>query len=59
MANRLTPAIIVLISGNYAEEEVERDLQRNHEKKADYFLKKPLKFEEFCTVLYKLIEKRI
>jgi len=50
-ANRLTPAIIILISGNYAEEQI-----GIHEKGADCFLKKPLKFEEFSSAIFRLIE---
>jgi len=54
-ANKLSPAIIILISGNYDEEQVEKDLGGNNEKKADCFLKKPLKFEEFSSTLFKLV----
>jgi len=48
----LTPAVIILISGNYDQEQVNDCLGR--EKRADYFLKKPLTFEEFSSAIYKL-----
>jgi len=51
----LRPAIIMLISGNYLEEEVVGMLDSKGNRKADCFLKKPLIFDEFCWALYKCL----
>ena len=50
----LAPTTIILISGNYAEEQVQSHLDSHGEKRADCFLKKPLQFEEFCSAVYRL-----
>jgi len=57
--NKLSPTIIILISGNYGEEQVEEDLGQNNnkEKKANWFLKKPVKFEEFSSTVFRLLNK--
>jgi len=52
---RLKPAIIMLISGNYLEEEVVGMLDIQGNRKADCFLKKPLIFDEFCWAVYKCL----
>jgi len=36
-ANKPSPAIVILISSNYAEEQILKDLAENHEKKADCY----------------------
>jgi CheY-like chemotaxis protein len=55
---RLKPAIIILISENYDNEQVNNYLDAHNERRADCFLKKPVKFEEFCSTIYQLITKR-
>jgi len=47
------PAIIMLISGNYEEENLSNLLDGKNVNKADFFLRKPLIFDEFCWNLYK------
>jgi len=50
----LKKSIIILISGNYEEEEMHNLLEKeDDEERADCFLKKPLVFEELCWALYK------
>jgi len=50
----LKRSIIILISGNYEEEEMYNLLNRESGcDKADCFLKKPLVFEELCWAIYK------
>jgi len=52
----LKRAIIILISGNYEEEDMRNLLLKNKESgesQADCFLKKPLVFEELCWTLYR------
>jgi len=51
--NNLKRSMIVLISGNYEEEDMYNMLSKENESKADCFLKKPLVFEELCFALYK------
>jgi len=48
----LTPVIVILISGNYDEEQIDVN-----EKKANWFLKKPIKFEEFSSTVLRLLYK--
>jgi len=55
---RLKPAIIILISGNYDLEQVNNYMDAHNEKRADWFLKKPVKFEDFSSTIYHLISKR-
>jgi len=51
----LKKSTIVLISGNYEEEDLYNLLSKQNENHnlADCFLKKPLVFEEFCWAIYK------
>jgi len=51
--NKLKRSIIVLISGNYEEEDMHTLLAKENLNRPDCFLKKPLVFEEFCWALYK------
>ena len=51
--NQVKRAIIILISGNYEEEDVLNLLNRDNPNRPDCFLKKPLVFEELCWALYK------
>ena len=53
-ANKLNPTIIVLISGNYEEQQI----HLGTEKKADYFLKKPVTFEVFSSTVFRLLESK-
>jgi len=50
--NDMKRSFIVLISGNYEEKEMHNLLNKEHDKGADCFLKKPLVFEELCWALY-------
>ena len=54
--NNLKRPIIILISGNYEEEEMHHMLSQQNENhnKADCFLKKPLVFEEPCSAIYQI-----
>ena len=56
--NRLSSTIIILISGNYEAEQIDLG-SKNTEKKADYFLKKPVTFEEFSFTIFRLLDSRI
>jgi len=53
----LNGVVIVLISGNYAREEVEKDIGTGtgRERKADWFLKKPVSYEDFNSAMYDLV----
>jgi len=51
--NHIKRAIVILISGNYEEEDVSNLLSENNQNRPDCFLKKPLVFEELCWALYK------
>jgi len=58
---KLKPAVIILISRNYEQDQVLESLQGDNSrngKGANYFLKKPVKFEEFSMTVYKLIEAK-
>jgi len=55
---RLKPAIIILISGNYEAQQVNDYLDAHNERRADWFLKKPVEFDEFCSTVYRLFYKR-
>jgi len=55
---RLKPALIILISGNYEAQQVNDYLDAQNEKRADWFLKKPLEFDEFCSTVYRLFYNR-
>ena len=50
----LAPTTIILISGNYDEDQVKECLDTNGEKRADCFLRKPLSFEDFSAAVYRL-----
>jgi len=50
---QVRPCVILLISGNYAEENMKGLLGDGEKRNADCFLKKPLVFEEFCFAIYK------
>jgi len=52
----LKRSMILLISGNYEEEDMHSLLSKENENKADCFLKKPLVFEELCWALYKFAQ---
>ena len=51
---KLAPTLIVLISGNYDEEQVKECLDANGNQKADCFLRKPLLFEDFLSAIDRL-----
>jgi len=53
--NRLRPALIIFISGNTDEEQVEEDLNPEGGRRADYFLRKPVSFSDFQRAVYSLI----
>ena len=53
--NKLSPAIIILISGNYEAEQMDF---LGKDKKADCFLKKPVTFEEFSSTIFRLLDAR-
>ena len=50
----IMPTNIMLISGNYDEEQVKECLDSNGVERADCFLRKPLLFEEFSSAVYRL-----
>ena len=50
----IKPTTIMLISGNYDEDQVKECLDKDREGGADYFLRKPMIFEEFSTIVYRL-----
>ena len=50
----VTPTTVMLISGNYDEEQVKECLDSNGMRRADCFLRKPLLFEEFSSAIYRL-----
>ena len=50
----LRPATVILISGNYDEQQMQACLGKSDQRKADCFLKKPLLFEGFLNTLYRL-----
>ena len=52
------PTTLILTSGNYDEELVKQCLTSGSVKKADYFLRKPLSFEEFSSTIYLLKVKQ-
>jgi len=52
-ARNIEPCIIVLISGNYKEENIHNFLNENSGRKADCFLRKPLLFQDFCWALHR------
>jgi len=52
------PCVVILISGNYEEENVEKLWLDGGRRKADYFLKKPLVFEEFCWAIERAVVDR-
>jgi len=54
---RLKPAVIILISGNYDKQQIEEYLDPNKGLKADYFLRKPISFSEFHPAVYSLVVK--
>jgi len=47
------PTIIILISGNYEEQQLGMYLNQDQKKMADCFLRKPVPFEEFRWAVYK------
>jgi len=51
--NNLKRSIIILISGNYEEEDMRNLLEKGEGNNPDCFLKKPLVFEELCWALDK------
>jgi len=51
----LKPAMIILISGNYEEQEMFDLLSQKRGSGVDCYLKKPLVFEELCWALYKYV----
>ena len=50
----MKPTTIMLISGNYDEDQVKECIDKDREGGADYFLRKPMIFEEFSTIVYRL-----
>jgi len=50
---KLSPTVIFFISGNYNEKQVNDYLDSHRERRADFFLKKPLLFEELCSACYR------
>jgi len=52
--NRLKPAVIILMSGNYDKEKIEDYVDPRNGNKADCFLKKPVSFDEFSCAIYNL-----
>ena len=50
----ISPATIILISGNYDDQQLRESLSSNDERKADHFLRKPLSFEDFLLAVYRL-----
>ena len=56
--NKLSPTIIILISGNYEAEQINL-INKKGDKKADYFLKKPVAFEEFSFTILHLLDSKI
>jgi CheY-like chemotaxis protein len=55
--NRLKPAVIILISGNYDEEQIEEYLGGERGHRADCFLRKPVSFSEFNKAVYNFITR--
>jgi len=55
--NNLNPTVIILISGNYEQQQLSTFLDKDQNKKADCFLRKPLLFEEFRWAVYKHVFK--
>jgi len=53
--NRLKPALIILISGNYDKEQIDEYLSPDRGRKADCFLRKPVSFSEFHRAVYSLV----
>ena len=51
------PTIIILISGNYDEHQLTSYLERGQVRRADYFLRKPVLFDEFRWTIYKHVFK--
>jgi len=51
--NNLRRSVVILISGNYDEEDMYNLLSKDNPNKADCFLKKPLVFEELCWAVYR------
>jgi len=51
--NNKKPTIIMLISGNYDEQQLANFIDKEQTKKADCFLRKPVLFEEFRWACYK------
>ena len=54
---KLAPTLIVLISGNYDQEQVKECLDANGSQRADCFLRKPLLFEDFLSAIDQLKPK--
>ena len=50
----IAPTTVMLISGNYDEEQVKECLDSNGLRRADCFLRKPLLFGEFSSAVYRL-----
>jgi len=55
--NNLEPVIIILISGNYDKEQINEYLDKSKGLRADFFLKKPVAFEDFNAAIYNLLVK--
>ena len=51
--NNLKRPAVILISGNYEEEDMHNLLSQDNENRSDCFLMKPLVFGELCWALYK------
>ena len=54
----ISPATIILISGNYDDQQLKESLSNNDERKADRFLRKPLSFEDLLLAVYRLRVQR-
>ena len=54
----ILPSIVILISGNYDEQQVKECLSSGSERRADCFLRKPLLFDDFSSAIYRLKMKR-
>ena len=50
----ISAATIVLISGNYDEQQLKESLSSEGERRADCFLRKPVSFEDFALAVYRL-----
>jgi len=55
--NKLKPVVIILISGNYDKEQINEyiNFSNGGGHRADFFLKKPVSFEDFSHAVYNLV----